>query len=47
MCTNMEFCAVLTKSRFLQVTGGCGRVLVLAVGVNSEWGKTMAMCQIT
>ena len=29
----------------LQVTEGCGRVLVLAVGVNSEWGKTMAMCQ--
>ncbi|KAL3147296.1 hypothetical protein ABBQ32_002784 [Trebouxia sp. C0010 RCD-2024] len=28
-----------------QVTEGCGRVLVLAVGVNSEWGKTMAMCQ--
>ena len=29
----------------LQVTEGCGRVLVIAVGVNSEWGKTMAMCQ--
>ena len=29
----------------LQVTEGCGKVLVLAVGVNSEWGKTMAMCQ--
>ncbi|DBB01465.1 TPA: hypothetical protein ACH3X1_000121 [Trebouxia sp. C0004] len=28
-----------------QVTEGCGRVLVLAVGINSEWGKTMAMCQ--
>ncbi|DBB05302.1 TPA: hypothetical protein ACH3X3_010532 [Trebouxia sp. C0006] len=28
-----------------QVTEGCGRVLVLAVGVNSEWGRTMAMCQ--
>ena len=27
------------------MTDGCGRVLVLAVGVNSEWGKTMAMCQ--
>lgn len=29
----------------MQVTEGCGRVLVLAVGSNSEWGKTMAMCQ--
>ena len=32
-------------THFVQVTEGCGRVLVLAVGVNSEWGKTMAMCQ--
>ena len=36
---------VVGAEDMLQVTEGCGRVLVLAVGVNSEWGKTMAMCQ--
>ncbi len=45
LCTNTVFDASQTKIRFLQVTEGCGRVLVLAVGVNSEWGRTMAMCQ--
>ena len=35
----------LQPNGMMQVTEGCGRVLVLAVGVNSEWGKTMAMCQ--
>jgi Ca2+-transporting ATPase len=28
-----------------QVTEGSGRVLVLAVGPNSEWGRTMALVQ--
>jgi len=35
-----------TKSKpacHLQITEGSGRMLVTAVGVDSEWGKTMAL----
>ncbi len=35
--------AITTHSDILQVTEGSGKVLVTAVGVNSEWGKTMAL----
>ena len=35
--------AKLTDGFRLQVTEGSGKVLVTAVGVNSEWGKTMAL----
>lgn len=31
------------QNRWLQVTEGSGRILVTATGLDSEWGKTLAL----
>ncbi len=41
--TGNEWVAARVCEEFVQVIEGSGRMLVVAVGVHSEWGRTMAL----
>ncbi len=41
----MKWALTMHCMGFGQVTEGSGEMLVIAVGVDSEWGRTMAMVQ--